>query len=237
MKSICMALCTLGAVSLSSAQTLIFSDSMDAPFYDSFSFNGSDSGSNPDDLSSESQLALGTGGNPGGLLRVTHSHEVASGPGVSGSTFVQSFFVDQTFTYTPSVDGAIDKISFSIDLKSSDPFSSVFFNVEDATTGGGSSSGFTSFTTDGDWHTVSVVDLDASNFSGRDFSGSTPLAFGFGFYSSAELVADTPTSHVSEQRVVLADNFKVTVTQVVPEPSVVLLGSLALLGGCLVRRR
>ena len=204
---------------------VIFNDTFDAPSYSEDAFNGADSGSNPDDLS-EAFFSDTSGGNPGGAGEILHVHAVdrdeffepISG---DGQVDLQSFFVEQTFTWTPSTDGEITSINFMIDVLN-DTFGSeggfffdIFFQVSDV--GGGSFGGFTSIDIDSDWQNISV-DLLPGDFSGRDFAGSDPLSFGFGFLSTSDVFFD------DESVSLLVDNFKVTINDV-PEP-----GTLALLG-------
>lgn len=143
--------------------------------------------------------------------------------------------IDQSFTYTPSVSGTFNQISFSIDIKTDDPFTTVFFDVSD--TNGGSSGGFTSITPNGDWQTVSVMNLDISDFGSRDFGGSLPLSLGFGFLSDIFLIDDSPTSYAPEEFVMQADNFVVSISSNVPEPSTTLLDYITLISASMVRRR
>lgn len=116
--------------------TTLFNDDMSSPNYSEFSFNNADSGFNPDDISSESSFAGSGTGNPGGSLEILHNHDVArdsSGNPINGNgqTFVQSFFTLQTFSYTPSVEGAIFSVTFSLDIRTSDPFDTLFFTISD----------------------------------------------------------------------------------------------------------
>lgn len=226
-----------------SASTIVVQDDMSAPNYSSFSFNSATLGGgtgNPDDISSESATSIGSGGNAGPYLEVTHHHDVdRDGNGAplngDGSTFVQSFFKQQTVTYDPSIQGGISTITFSIDLliattPPAAPFSQIFFAIDDAL--GGNAAGFISLppNTSG-WQTFSTGPLTQADFSGRNFNGSNPFKFSFGFTSSADV---TPAPR---DLTIGADNFVVTVAQV-PEPtSAALLGASILAAGCIRRRR
>ena len=218
------------------AQNLILTDDMTDTSYSEFSFNGFDSGSNPDDISFAYWDTDSSGGNPGSVLNVFHEHEVDrdefGDPFGGTDASIQSFFINEAFSYTPSSQGAIDTLSFSLDVKTTDLFSSVYFIVGDSLGGsvaqGLSGSGFLSITQDGEWQTLTLSGVTQADLSGRDFSGSLPLEFGFGFLS------DTDVSSGAETFLLQADNFKVEINAV-PEPSSVLLLSLGVLG--LVRRR
>jgi hypothetical protein len=212
-----------------SAATTVLQDDMSAPNYTSFSFNSDTLGfghHNPDDISSEASNPIGSGGNLGAYLEVTHHHD-ANRDGLDaplngdGTTYVQSFFKQQTVTYTPSIEGGIGTISFSIDLQITEPFSQVFFAIDDSM--GGSAAGFMSLppSTIG-WQTFTSPLLSQSDFSGRDFNGSDPFKFSFGFTSNADVTA------APSDIVIGADNFTVTITPV-PEPTSGALAGAALL--------
>lgn len=132
--------------------------------------------------------------------------------------FLQSVFTEQSISYTPSTQGAILSISFSLDFQTSDPFDTLLFEVSDSS--GGSFAGFISITGDGTFQTITSDVLTNADFPGRNFSGSDPLSFGFGFTSSAD-VFNLPVTYN-----VIVDNFVVTAT-VVPEPSSLALSVLA----------
>ena len=216
---------------INAQQLTIIDDDMSSPDYSSFSFNNSGT-SNPDDMSTEGKSAVATGGNPGGYLSVQHFHQIDSGvanslAGPDGSTSVQSFFSNNPIDYTPSTQGGIQSITFSVDFRTSDPFSTLYFGVTDLN--GGSFDGFTSITGDGEWQTITVTGLTNSGFGGRDFLGSDPLKFGFGFTTYADVSGGPETFTVD------ADNFKVVITQV-PEPTVMALSILGVCGLVLRRR-
>ncbi len=218
------------------AQTLVLTDDMMDTSYSEFSFNGFDSGSNPDDVSFAYWDTGASGGNPGSVLNVFHEHDVDrdefGDPFGAADASVQSFFINDEFSYTPSSQGAIDTLSFSLDVKTTDPFGSVYFIVGDSLGGsvaqGLSGSGFLSITQDGEWQTLTLSGVTQTDLSGRDFSGSLPLEFGFGFLS------DTDVSGGAETFLLQADNFRVEINAI-PEPSSALLLSLGML--CILRRR
>lgn len=232
-----LALATLLAApcGLVSGATTVLQDGMSAPNYSSFSFNGADSGSNPDDISFESSNPVGSVGNPGAYLEAIHSHDVnrneLNGEPLNGDgdTSVQSIFVEQTMTYNPAIDGPIATITFLIDLQITVPFSNVSFGIEDS--GGGSISGFTSLppSTAG-WQTFSSGPLTQADFSGRDFSGSDPFKFSFGFISDADVTTGP------ENFVIGVDNFTIVIESV-PEPSSAALVGASILAVGLIRRR
>ena len=164
-------------------------------------------------FSSDYSLSL-TNGNPDSLLRVTFDYST----GNIGDA-EQTFNVYTNLTWTPSVDGAIAALSFSIDVRTVQfdlLFSEVGFSVSDS--GGGTIAGFTPLPNTGGWTTISVTNLTALDFGGRDFAGTLPLRFGF------SLIGPTPTSNTAATASIDLDNFKVSVTTV-PEP-----GSVALIG-------
>ncbi len=217
-----------------SAATTVLQDDMSAPSYTSFSFNNATlgGGGNADDIGSSSSNPIGSAGNPGSYFEVTHHHDVdRDGFGDplngDGSSFVQSFFKQQTVTYTPSVEGGIGTITFSIDLQITQPFSQVFFAIDDS--GGGSAAGFMSLppSTSG-WQTFTSPALTQANFSSRDFNGSDPFKFSFGFTSSTDVTA------APSDIVIGADNFTVMITPV-PEPTSGALAGAALLAAGLGR--
>lgn len=208
--------------------TALINDDMSSPNYSEFSFNGTESGFNPDDISTESSFAGSGTGNPGGSLEILHNHDVerdTSGNPINGNgeTSVQSFFTLQTFSYTPSVEGAILSVTFSLDIRTSDPFDFLFFTISDSM--GGTVGQFIPISGDGTYQTITSSVLINADFPGRDFAGSDPLFFGFGFLSTADVTNSPETFQVG------ADNFVVTAT-IVPEPSVLaiyLLGAGLLL--------
>lgn len=214
-------LASFAAASAGFSQVILLDDDMQSAYYDSFSFNSSDYGANVDDISSVSNNVVVSGGNPGSYLQVLHTLEVMENA-PNGAVSLQSILDDQNFTYTPSISGAIQSLSFSIDIRTSDPFSSVGFVVNDQE--GGQLAGFTSFDTDGNWQTVTFEGLLQSDFDSRDFSGSLPLSFGFSLLSNGYLMDDGNGNYESQFHTADVDNFRVTAI-LVPEPS-----SLALFG-------
>ncbi len=210
---------------------VIVDDDMNGSTYTSFSFNGNDSGSNPADISSESFTFFSTGGNPDHRMEVSHTHEVDV-PSANGlfDTFVQSIFSNQDVFYNPASQGVVSQIDLSIDIRTTDAFSSLFFAVFDDN--GGSIAGFTSIDTfaDGNWHTIEVNGLTQSNFSSRDFSGALDLGFAFGLISAADVI-DGPITRTAD-----IDNFKVTINSI-PEPASGFLLVGAAIGFMYRRRR
>ncbi len=224
-------LVSLGAVGSACASTTVLNDTFDSPSYSSSFFNDADSFGNPDDVSSafyNNTILLD--GNPGAYGELWHDHDVDRdefGDPINGdtATSLQSFFSDLTASYTPSLEGEIQSISFSLDVRTSDPIDSLFFEISDSSggsvaNGGG---GFLPINSDGEWNTYTLTGVTQSGASGRDFAGSDPLSFGFGFTSFADVFFG------NELYVIDVDNFVVTVTPV-PEPAslVMLLSVLAL---------
>lgn len=233
-------LCVAGAVSCgtwlpSAAAVDILYDTFDSPSYSSFAFNDSDApDGNPDDTSFE---AIGdtdpAGGNPGSYLELFHFHDVARDendePVGDSSTSLQSFFNDQSTTYTPSVSGEIESFSFSLDVRTDSPFEDLFFEILDDNGGSvaNAGSGFLSIVNDGEWQTLTLTGVMQAGAQDRDFAGSEPLSFGFGFLSSLDVFDGQTELQID------VDNFIVT-AQLVPEPTAgLLLFGLA----CVVRGR
>jgi hypothetical protein len=214
-------------------------DNMSNPAYTVFSFNSSDSLTNPDDISSAGFTAHPSGGNSGPRLEVFHDHDVdRDGNGAplngNGSVFIQSFLVDQSTTYTPSINGTILDISFSLDVlfpvsNSSTKFEQLFFVLSD--TAGGGFGGFTNIVGQAGWQTITVSGLTNADFLGRNFNGPLALSAGFGFVSQGDVTGGF------DNLAMQVDNFQVSVNSItaVPEPSSLL--SCAALAVCgLVRR-
>ena len=227
-----LALLFCGGTSLLHAQQLtVIDDDMSSPGYSSFSFNRSSSDTNPDDISFEDKSGISSGGNPGGYLEISHIHDVVrdiDGNPLNGdgSTTVQSFFSNNPVDYTPSLQGGIASITFSLDYRTNDPFSTVYFGVSDPN--GGMFSGFSGITANGEWQTVTVSGLIDDDFPYMDFLGPEPLKFGFGF------ISDTDAFSFAETYFADVDNFRVTINQV-PEPSFTAL-PLTAFCGLLLRR-
>lgn len=135
-------------------------------------------------------------------------------------------------SYTPSVSGVIDTLSFRIDLRTTDPFDEVFFFIERGPSGRlGGWIELNAGDLDGEWKTLEVLGLTDADFGGLGlFSSSEPLRFGFGFVSSA-MVDEFGFDPVTYQ--VELDRFQVSVIPI-PEPN----SALLLIGaGLLAARR
>ena len=221
------------AAVLNAAQTVqILNDGMSSPNYNSFSYNSSDfGGGNPDDTSDVISSNQGAGGNPGAYLEVMHTFSLQDFAPDS-SVSLQSIFEQLGNSYTPSGSGNIYSLAFSIDIRTTGPFSSVGFTVNDS--GGGQLAAFTPFITDGNSQTVTVSGLVQSDFDNRDFSGGIPLSFGFSILSNGSLNDSGSGVYASESYTVDVDNFIVTAT-LVPEPSSLVVFGMMGLG--LVSRR
>ena len=183
---------------------------------------------NPDDLSSSAFLDFPTGGNPTFYRNIAHTHEsereLNGDPTIqNGLVTHQSFLLEDTDTYQPSSEGAIQTLNFSIDVRSSRS-AEVFFAYQEQA-GFGYFSGFTTFSGTGVWQSISVSLSQGDFASGADFATAAPLRFGFGFFSRDDVTVG-PTSYSFD-----VDNFRLNIIPV-PEPSAALfavLGSAALL--------
>lgn len=226
----------LSSINPIGAQNVVLSDDMTDTFYSDFSFNGSDSGFNPDDISFATWDTDSSGGNPGGVFNVFHEHDVdrdeLGDPFGSSDTELQSFFLNSDLSYTPASQGAIETLSFSLDVKTFDPFESVYFVIGDSlgtsVAQGFAGTGFLTITPNGEWQTVTLSGVTQADVVSRDLSGALPLEFGFGFTSSAEVSSSPETFFLQ------ADNFRIEVSAI-PEPSSALILALGSLG--LWRRR
>lgn len=200
------------------AQVIVLNDDFSSGFsYSIFNFTNADvppPNDNPDDVSFADFSIETTGGNPGGVLQLTHLHEAEMGG--NGDTFVQSFLDNTSVAYNPAAQGAFNSITFSFDYLTSSPnFNSVFVTVND--NNGGQAAEFLAPIADGNWQSYTAT-LDQSDFSNRDFSGNLDLNFGFGFVSDAQVDGGPESFDV------FVDNFQVSVSAV-PEPtSLVILG-------------
>lgn len=217
-----------------SAQNIVLFDDMTGSAYADFSFNDSDSGSNPDDISSAFGNIETSGGNPGSFLQVFHDHDVDrdefGDPFGDSLTSIQSFFDNTALSHTPSTQGIVDSITFSLDIRTSDPIDAIFFSINDSTGGtlANGGAGILPIVGDGQWQTITLPGVTQAGAPGRNFSGSDPLSFGFGFISSADVFGGPETFTLQ------ADNFRIEINPI-PEPSSALLVALGLLG--LARRR
>lgn len=231
----------LGSLLLSSSpllgQSVILFDDMDGTAYSDFFFNGFDSGNNPDDVSFSFFEEEISGGNPGAKLLITHEHDVDRDEfgdpfGGNTETELQSIFSNRNVKYNPSTQGAIQELTFSLDVRTSDPIDTLFFEIGDETggnvAGGFSGNGFLDIVSDGEWQTIILTGITQADVGSRDLSGSLPLDFGFGFTSFADVGFDPETYTID------VDNFQVSIVPV-PEPSSALLGSLGVF--LLPRRR
>ncbi len=211
---------------------VILNDDMSSPNYNAWSYNNSSSGLNPDDSSFiDGGSAQASGGNPDGYFAIEHTLSLNDGA-VKTQVSLQSIFEGLGPAYTPTVSGAIQSLSFSIDLRSSGPASSVGLVVSDSN--GGQITGYTSFTPDGTWQTITVSGLNQGDLGDRNLSGSNPLSFGFSFLAYGFLTDDGNGGHTPESFTLDVDNFIVTAIPV-PEPSsLVLFGIMGL--GLIARR-
>jgi hypothetical protein len=214
---------------------ILVNDGMSNQANYSFGFFNSNPG-NPDDISNASFFSLSPGGNPDAFFTVVHDHDVTrdgNGEPPSGNGVVEllSLFEYLPTTYNPSLSGALQSVSFSLDIRyetNQADFSRIFFIVADQN--GAHLGGFTDIATDSGWQTITASGLTASDFPTIDFNGSLPLSFGFGFYSNVNVFGGPTSSSID------ADNFVVSVNTV-PEPSTCLLALPMLLFAALRRYR
>jgi MYXO-CTERM domain-containing protein len=185
----------------------------------------------PTDESTSSFMDLSSGGNPTFYRTINHEHDLErnmNGMPVNGTGLVthQSILFENTDTWQPTVDGEIQSLTFSIDVRSSEA-AEVYFTFANQL-GSGFAGGFTPFTPSVGWQTITVSGLTEADFIGSDFATSDQLKFGFGFFSS-DNVTTAPSTFSFD-----VDNFKLEITPV-PEPSVAVLAGLGTIG--LLRRR
>lgn len=199
------------------ADIVIFNDDMSDPDYAiSFTFTGVSA------PHAATFIQIPTGGNPNEHLEVLHTHNG------NGLVTLQSTLLEQSTTYTPSVNGFVTQVSFSIDLlfpevPGASLYDEVYFVLSDAN--GVSRAGYTTIIGQQSWQTVTVTGLTEANFSGIDFEGSLPVSAGFGFVS-------TRTNEGPINSLINVDNFVVSVVQV-PEPNIIslwLMFSVGILG-------
>ncbi|MGJ8723321.1 MAG: PEP-CTERM sorting domain-containing protein [Roseibacillus sp.] len=212
-----------------SAQNVILFDDMTGSAYSASNFNSSDSGSNPDDISTAFGNIATSGGNPDSVLNITHEHDIQrdefGDPFGDGFTNVQSFFENSSLSHNPATQGFIQSVTFSLDIRTSEPIETLFFTINDSNGGAvaNAGAGFISLIPDGQWQTITLSGVTEAGASGRDFSGSDALSFGFGFTSFAEV------STGQEAFAIQADNFQIDI-DVIPEPSSALLIAFGFVG-------
>ena len=218
LRSICgVFMLMLIAPSVHSAPVQVLNDDFDAPNYSSFSFN--ESFDNPDDISFEFFAGVMGGGNPGDYLQVFHTHDIEriSPMGTMTNTSVQSVLLEKTFTYDTNGAGSLGSLSFSLDVRTTDPVNFLSFAIGDSVNNSGSFTGFIGVPNDGEWHTLTFDETDGAQFNGQI------LQFGFGFGTSVDVGPD-PIDYVIE-----VDNF-VVIANAIPEPSSVAVLGLFLAG-------
>ncbi len=166
------------------------------------------------------------GGNPDTRGVITHTYEPEGTitPTIEPVS-IQSIHIYLPVEWTPSVDGIINSITFSLDVLADSPVD-VGFAVEDDN--GGALTTIDFLAPSIDYQTVTAT-LGPDVFSSRDFAGG--LALRFGFSLSTNGVDDG-----SEQIIVTSvDNFRVTLdTSPIPEPTAAALALPAML---MLRRR
>lgn len=131
----------------------------------------------------------------------------------------------------PGLSGAINDISFSLDILYTGPddfgdFGPIFFSVNEAT--GGRFAGFTTISSDPAWQTITVSGLTQADFPTRDFTAFTDFTFGFGFTSGGDIY---PADVVLTLGL---GNFIVSINTV-PEPAGLL--ALGMVAALVIRRR
>lgn len=166
-------------------------------------------------------FTLGVNGNPGDVALLSHHMEPADEDPINQLLYIRSYVNYNGYQYSPSVSGAISSITFSVDVYLDAP-AQIFFNVDQA--GTGFSAGNYDIDTVGQYVTVTGT-FGPEDFPILNFSGSSPLKFGFGMQT---LIENTGDIHVITG---YFDNFVVSI-ETVPEPTalgMLAIGSLALL--------
>lgn len=173
----------------------------------------------------------GAPGNPGDGIEVLHFHDPVAAPdGNPGGYSIQSVHEYNLLTWDPVVDGAIQSVSFSIDIESGSEILDVYFTMGQG--GSGSFAGFTEPVLAGGFETIAVPGLTSADFGGIDFAGGGPIRFGFGMITQS--MGNLTDEFDGDQFAANFDNFQVTVTAV-PLPASAWLLALPLLS--LARRR
>ncbi|MGJ8723322.1 MAG: PEP-CTERM sorting domain-containing protein [Roseibacillus sp.] len=217
------------AISSLQAQDVILFDDMTTSAYVSSSTNGSSTGSNPIDISFAYNLVETSGGNPDSVMNAHHYHDVQRDefgfPVGPSFTNLESLYSNSSLSYNPAAEGPIQSITFSLDIKTTQPFDLVYFTINDSSgsTVADGKNGEITVVSDGEWHSITLSEVTQAGATDRDFAGSDSLFFGFGFTSFAE-VTNGPANFLMS-----ADNFQINITPV-PEPSSLLLLTLGLLG-------
>ena len=222
--------------SLLAQKTVLLDDMSGADAnYTVTSLNSADSGSNPTDTSAAFFFNPASGGNPDSRLQVFHRHDVqrdGSGfPVGDAFTELRSFYSNDSLSYLPSVEGIIQSISLSIDLRTTQSFDAFYFTINDANgnTVANGDNGLISIKPNSEYQTLTLTGVTQEGAVDRDFAGSKPLFFGFGLISFSETTGG-PVNFLAD-----ADNFRIEVTPV-PEPSSALLLAFGL-SGLIWRRR
>jgi hypothetical protein len=169
-----------------------------------------------------------TGGNPDDQFVVTHNFLEAFDASISPGG--QTVHIYNSFSWTPSVDGFIESIRYSLDYSLTDSaFSSLGFVIQSPSTG---MALLASIATIPGWKSVDSGTLTSAQIPDSFLTGSEPLFFGFTLYSDRLESVGTAESHVSG-----FDNFSVSLS-IIPEPSTyAMLAGAACLGLALLRRR
>jgi hypothetical protein len=193
-----------------------------------FGFNSS----NPNDISLyQGAIHQVAGGNPGAFFRLGYLLNVArdgngvplgSGIALSNGGLMHLF----SYPYAPSMQGPINDISFSLDIRFDNPSHidnmDLFFFIEDGTNSGphfASTEVFQISSGGGgpNWQSKSLGGLTPNDFSGIDFLVDQNLSFGFGFIIYSNDVSIGPQTISMD-----VDNFVVSINAI-PEPSACLL--------------
>lgn len=230
MKTLCVvgSLVGLGVAALPASATTILNLDMSENSGDfvTFHFDNNDTGAYPDVPDVDFSVSHGqgaSGGNPGYYQYITNTMTPTGTTSVGQPLYMHTYTRYNAFSYTPSVSGVINTITFSIDVKSNVDAKTLF----DVFIGEAEYSAGKIAVAQSDGYSTITATYAASDFSPGVLSGTSALRFGFGY--------ETLTTNTGAAQSFTADfdNFVVSINEV-PEPAT--LGVLAA-GLLLLKRR